>query len=328
MLLVVLTAGGTWSAAAYAIGFFALPLAAVLRNRRAGRGLAASAAGLFALSVFVRCVGGDHGRDLRMRTGAREGGRYVDRIVDEQDLAVNAARVIRWTGFMGDPDVPALSGAMSDAYERMRAAQGTTPSPVLATYLGLQGADAYDDVEIGDVAGADGVVLFLHGFAGSFTLPCWEVSRAAAEAKLATVCPATRWVGDWWSPGGEAILRATVADLKRRGVTQIYLAGLSNGAVGATRLAPRFPGTFAGLIVISGASGDAPPPAMPVLAVQGRSDAQIPASIVRGYTTRAAGRYVELDAGHFALLLREEEATAAMAKWLTEQSRGRRRTRS
>ena len=317
LLALELTAPGTWSGIAYALALGLLSFAPVMTGRKPARSLALGGAALLLGTVALRLATGAGGDDLQMRTGTAAGSRWVNRIVDEKDLSVNAARTIRATHFMGDPDVAKLPEAMEDAYERMRAAEGDVPSPVLATYLGLQSQDAYDDVEIGDVGRANGVLVFLHGSAGSFTLPCWEVSQAATRANLATVCPSTGWAGDWWSAQGEAIVRATVADLRARGVKHLVLAGLSNGAIGASRLLPRMPGTFEGFIAISGAAPDAPPAGIPVLALQGRNDAQVSASIVHAYCTRSGGHYVEYDGGHFALLLHEKEAVDVMASWLS-----------
>ena len=137
-----------------------------------------------------------------------------------------------------------------------------------------------------------------------------------ARADLATVCPSTGLKGDWWSASGERTVRATVEDLRRRGVRKFYLAGLSNGGVGATLLAPRMKDTFHGLLLISGASPSAANPGIPVLAVQGQHDTMMPASLVHAYTQRVGGRYVELDAGHFAMLLRAQETGDAVVSWL------------
>ncbi|WP_394846959.1 hypothetical protein LZC95_05770 [Pendulispora brunnea] len=223
--------------------------------------------------------------------------------VDEGHVAVAAAHMIRITGYYRDPDVAKLPEVMSAAYARARE-HDVELMP-------------RDPIEFGDVQHAAGVLIFLHGFAGSFVLPCWEISRAAARANLATVCPSTGVNGDWWSASGERTLRATVAALRRRGVKSFYLAGLSNGGVGATLLAPRMRGTFKGLILLSGASASAANPGIPVLAVQGRRDTMMPASMVRAYTRRVGGKYVELDAGHFAMLLRAEETHHAVVSWLT-----------
>src|SRR5260221_13679304 len=85
LLLFVLSAPATWSGAGYAVSLLLLSVAATPRGPRAPRRVAALGCGLLAATLCARCFGGDHGRDLRMRTGSRDGGRFVDREVDEQD---------------------------------------------------------------------------------------------------------------------------------------------------------------------------------------------------------------------------------------------------
>jgi hypothetical protein len=284
--------------------------------------LALTAALTVSLVVRATDIAGGVPRGVRMTTGDGGATRWVNLLVDEESLAVAGAHALQWTSFVRDPDVPALPGVMARAYDRMRAAVGSVPSPFVATYLGLERPGEEDTLVIGDPGTSEGVVVFLHGYAGSFTLPCWVVADAAKDAGFATVCPATRWVGDWWSPAGEATLRATVERLHRSGVRRVVLAGLSNGGVGASLLAPRMRGTFDGLILLSGASPDAASPGVPVLAVQGVKDAQIPAEVVRAYAARVHGRYVPLAAGHFALLMEETQAHGAIASFLAGLARG------
>jgi len=319
LFAVVATAHPTLSGLAYAAGFLVVVTSGLLR--RPGVAVRTAAAGLVLLggTVALRLASASGTDRVHMSAPGDASPRWVDRLLDEEDLSVNAARALVWTGFMRDPDVPGLAPVMRSAYVRMRAAEGATPSPVVATYAGFESPGREDTVEIGDVRESDGVVVFLHGFAGSFTLPCWVVSRAAAAAGFATVCPSTRWVGDWWSPEGESILRETVHALRHRGVRRIVLAGLSNGAIGASLLAPRLRGSFDGVILISGASGEAEPPGVPVLVLQGERDAQIPATLVHAYAARVGARYVSLDAGHFALLVCEAAATTRMTAFLRQR---------
>src|SRR4029077_9562922 len=119
---------------------------------------------------------------------------------------------------------------------------------------GRQGPAAFDAIVIErarDAAPARSAVVFLHGFAGSFTLECWLVARAADAIGAITVCPATVLSGRWGDRDGERTLRATLDFLRARNIRRVYLAGLSNGAAGAAALAPRFAGSLAGLILIS-----------------------------------------------------------------------------
>jgi hypothetical protein len=305
---------------AYALGFVGVLAGAGLLGRRGARPLAGLGAVLLVVTLLARLVAAERGATLVMHAGDG-GSRLVDRAIDETDLSVAAARLLGFTSFGSDPDAAALPRQMTAAYARMHADQGAAPSPVVATYLGLQEPSTYDLIEIGDIERASGVVVFLHGFTGSFALPCWEISRAAARASMATVCPAIRWIGDWWSPAGEATLRDVVARLRARGQTRLVLAGLSNGGIGGSLLLSRLPRVFQGFLAISGVSAEAAAPGIPVLCVQGRGDRNIPPEIALAYAARTGGRYVDLDAGHFALLMKEDLAVDAIASWLRDLSR-------
>ncbi len=319
LVALVLTGPASPSGVGYMVGLLSLTVAVVMSRARWAPSLALAGGLLLLVTLVGRIAFGGAGRDLTMPVGAGKDApeaRWIDRVFDEEDLAVSGARALGWTGMIRDPDVPALTGVMSDAYRRLREDEGATPSPVVATYLGLERPGADDTIVIGDVARSAGVVVFLHGYAGSFTLPCWVLARAARDAGFATVCPSTRWVGDWWSAAGEATLRKTVADLQRRGAHRLVLAGLSNGGIGASLLAPRFGGAFSGLILVSGASAQAPAPHLPALVLQGEHDAQVDAADPRAYAARSGARYVSLDAGHFAMLAREAEVTTAVTAFL------------
>jgi pimeloyl-ACP methyl ester carboxylesterase len=155
-------------------------------------------------------------------------------------------------------------------------------------------------------------VIFLHGFAGGFSLPCWQLAQAAAEVGMATVCPQLGWRGDWWSPNGRRIFEDSLARLRARGAKRIVLAGLSNGGVGASALAGRTRTKLDGLVLISG-QGRGAPSGVPTLVLYGRKD--------RHYPGARAARLVSLDGGHFAFLLERERAHAAIVKFLRSEVR-------
>ena len=269
------------------------------------RRVALASVAVFFVPMLTRVVFTKPGGDVRA----------IDRVVDERDMAVNASRAIAYTHFMKDPDVPELPNAMRDAYDQMAREEGDLPSPFAATYLGLQRPGASDAIEF--MRDGDAAVVFLHGSAGNFTMSCWLFARAASQAGLSTTCPSTTWVGDWWSHPGEKIVRDSIAKLRARGKKRIYLAGLSNGGIGASRLAPRLSDEkLTGLILVSGAAPDASASQLPTLVVQGRGDAQISAAVCRAYATRANAKYVEFDAGHFVLLVEREKTQRAITDWL------------
>src|SRR5262249_44450006 len=159
---------------------------------------------------------------------------------------------------------------------------------------GLERPTSFDLVRVGEASerAPQGAVVFLHGFGGNFTLPCWLVAQAARRAGLVTFCPSIRPAGDWWQADGEATLRRTVQIVRARGIDRIYLAGLSNGGIGASRLAPRMRGSFRGLVLISGAAADAPAPGVPALVIHGRRDAMVAVSVAARYASRTGARFV------------------------------------
>ncbi|MBX3206435.1 MAG: alpha/beta hydrolase [Labilithrix sp.] len=320
VVVLVLTGPPTWSAVAYLAGMGALLWGLMtlpggagdgrpVRRLRRPRGLARGAVlALLAVGIIRGCTA----RAGETMAFAPEP-RLVARLVDEQDVAVAGTRVLVAGGALRD-DADELPSAMRAAYAAMRAEEGDAPSPVLATYLGMQSPSDFDLVVFAPASepAPREAVVFLHGYAGNFALPCWQMARAVAPLGVLTACPSTRWIGDWWSPDGEATLRRTVDALHARGITRIVLAGLSNGGYGASRLAPRMRGSFVGLVLVSGAAPDAGPSGMPTLVVHGRKDSMARFSSASSYAARTGARLVALDAGHFSMLVRSEENDAAV----------------
>jgi hypothetical protein len=281
------------------------------------------AGGLVLLATLaVRLFVTERAPRIRLATTDGGGSRLLTRVVEEGDLVVPGARLLSAAGALRDPDARAVPGALRGAYAELRAAAGDVGSPLLTTYAGLQSAARADLVVIEPGAPASGALIFLHGFAGNFTLECWLIAQAASAAGLVTLCPSTGWRGDWWSAEGEQILRRTVRLARERFPGRLFAAGLSNGGAGLARLAPRLRGTLDGIVLISGTS-DAPAPGTPVLVVHGSRDAMSSPQHARAYADRVGGEYVSLEAGHFALLLRRQEGCRRVAAWLQRISRRR-----
>lgn len=336
--VVYLLATGTasWSSVLYVIAAGALlgglmTLPHRVKSGRPGRprGLSRGAAAALALVAIARGVIAGDGRRMHVvptdadsgagASGVGSSARLVNRLLDEGDVAFAGTRVLFATGAYSD-DREALPPAMRDAYGAMRRDHGEVPSPLVATYLGMQRGNAHDLVLIepeaiepqAKAAAPRSAIVFLHGYAGNFDLPCWQIARAVASLDAVTACPSTRWVGDWWSADGEATVRRTVALLRARGIERIVLAGLSNGGEGASRLAPRMKGLLAGLILISGADPRAGSAAVPTLVIHGARDTVVPFEGSRLYAKRTGTKLVSLDAGHFAMLVRAEETNRAV----------------
>jgi pimeloyl-ACP methyl ester carboxylesterase len=289
-------------------------------RRRRYRGLARAGLALLLLTAGARlalAAGGPTTTMIRLPGPGQP--RWLNRLLDEQDVTLFSERALAPWGMITPREDQDLLASMHTAYQAMGAAEGSPPSPFLSTYLGRQGPQAFDAVvvEPGTPQPAQTGLIFLHGFAGNFTMPCWLLAQAARPIGAVTVCPSVGWRGDWWTANGEATLRATLGYLHGRGVRRIYLAGLSNGAVGASRMASRLQGDLAGLLLISGADANAQLSNLPTLLVQGSGDERMPASLAQAFARRAGARatYIEVPGDHFVLVERADELRQQIAAW-------------
>ena len=289
------------------------------RTRR--RGVARAGLSLLALVIGGRMVLAGSGETTLITLPDASGSRWLGRVVDEQDGALLGARGLALAWKLPPEERAALLPAMHDAYVAMRASEGTVESPVLDTLLGRHRAEAFDAVVIEPRGVAPkAAVVFLHGYGGSFTLECWMMAEAARAIDAVTVCPSTDFAGQWWTGDGERILRATLAYLDGRGLSRPFLAGLSNGGIGASLLAPRLSPSLAGLVLISGASPQGSTGGLPALVVHGEDDAQVSAAASRGFAARTGAAYVGLDGGHFVMMVRREEVRRRIGEFLRETS--------
>jgi predicted esterase len=97
------------------------------------------------------------------------------------------------------------------------------------------------------------LIVVLHGLGGSGanTLPAW-VERF--DKKFAVLCP-TYPMGAWWAlPAEEMVLNLIDETRENYNIDsdRVFLAGLSNGAIGAYMIGMFYPDRFAGLIPIAG----------------------------------------------------------------------------
>jgi pimeloyl-ACP methyl ester carboxylesterase len=243
--------------------------------------------------------------------------RWLGLLVDEQDMSLVGVRGIAWDWGLAPAERTRLLSSMHDAYVAMRESEGTTPSPVVDTLLDRQGPDGFDAVVIEPrERDPQAAVVFLHGYAGNFTLTCWLVAEAARAVDAVTVCPSTDFSGAWGTPDGERIVRAALAYVAQRRIATVYLAGLSNGGIGASLLAARLAPSLAGLILVSGVSPHGSTAGLPTLVIHGERDAQVSARASRDFATRTGATYLGYDGGHFVMMERRLEVRDAIAAWL------------
>jgi pimeloyl-ACP methyl ester carboxylesterase len=138
------------------------------------------------------------------------------------------------------------------------------------------------------------------------------------------VCPSTDFSGTWGTPEGERTVRAALAYVAQRRIATVYLAGLSNGGIGASLLAARLAPSLAGLILVSGVSPHGSTGGLPTLVVHGESDANVSARISRDFASRTGATYAGYRGGHFVLMERRLEIRDAIASWLRRTGSSRR----
>ena len=273
----------------------------------------------------VRLRGGGVGTAVRLVTFPElNSTRWGNHLIHERDLSLFGQRIGALTGVaLNRREADGLTEALTAAYASLDTVDSTTSSPCLSTYLLLQHPTAFDMVVVEPEHSTQptAAIVYLHGFAGNFTVQAWLVAQAARELNMLTVAPSVGFVGNWWTPRGEATVKHTIAYLRSCGIQRIYLAGLSNGAVGTCRLAPKLRNDISGLILISGADAHAADSGLPVLALQGAHDDRMPAYEANQYINQAGtqGTYREFDGDHLLLAKRAKEVQAALKEWLVRQ---------
>ena len=298
-----------------------LSIAFLMRKGRPRRFLAFAALGVFLIIFLIRLIAAGSGS---MRLSTLPGGatsRWLSRLIDEQDVSLLGARALIHLWHLKGAERDGLVRAMHDAYVEMHQEQAVVASPVLDTLLERQSAAAFDAVIIEPKEAPRAGLIFLHGYAGNFTLECWLVAKAAQSIGAVTVCPSVGFSGHWLNHDGEETLRDTIEYLHARGIQKLFLAGLSNGGLGASGLAPRFAKELSGLIVISGSPSTGDGGGLPILIVQGEHDPNASAVTARGFAARTHATYQGYEGGHFVLMMRRLEVRKAIARWLLHEAK-------
>ncbi len=179
------------------------------------------------------------------------------------------------------------------------------------------------------------LVVVLHGLGGSGanTLPAWV---ARLQKEFAVLCP-TYPMGAWWARPAEEMVLGLIDRVRAQyniDSDRIFLAGLSNGAIGTYMIGMFYPDRFAGLIPIA---GSITPRYMhflvnlrntPIYMIQGAHDPIFPIQLSRRIhkilsdmkypvTYLEHGEKGTAHGGHFL----PESEVPAMVEWIRQQKR-------
>lgn len=252
-----------------------------------------------------------------------ESGRFLSRLFEERDGAILGARMIGAIGANEGEELERLGEVMTEHYPRMDAEGLALGTPILATYADLQSPEAFDGYVFEPNEPSTTALVFLHGSGGSFVLMCWQLARTATRAGLWAHCPAMSASGRWNTELGRAILDAQLDALARRGIERVVLAGLSNGALALSEMAPSLLARrheaprIVGLVLVSGVRWEAEATSLPTLVLHGREDTMTRVEPARSYAEGAANvELVELPSGHFAILEDHERVEEALGAFL------------
>jgi pimeloyl-ACP methyl ester carboxylesterase len=275
--------------------------------------------------VRISLLGQDSASSLKMIAlpSERETA-WVNFLVDEQDGLIFGEALFHRIGGATDNEHEGLTSALLTAYTEMRQ-EGNFPSPVVSTYLGLQRPGHFDVVVVEPEEPTQFAVVFLHGYMGNVAAQCWEIAQAVKKLGGVTICPSTKWTGEWWQPNGQAILRATFDYVRARGIERIYLGGFSNGGFGISRLASRWKEEkgLAGLFFIDGFTNgtEIREVGLPVLIIEGAQDERVPVAAARQFALEVGdlGTYAEIKGDHFLIMKQPAAVQREIESWLARQ---------
>jgi pimeloyl-ACP methyl ester carboxylesterase len=176
-------------------------------------------------------------------------------------------------------------------------------------------------------------LVFLHGSAGNFSSYWTLLADLARRRRVLVICPSWGY-GEWQRPGGVEAVVSALDHAQRRyplDERQIYLAALSNGGRGATRVMTRHARRFRGVAFLSAVIETGPLRravargawrGKRALVVHGTRDRRIPFGRIRARLPllRRGGAQVELLAlrgeDHFLFFARREQVLARLARWI------------
>lgn len=173
------------------------------------------------------------------------------------------------------------------------------------------------------------MIVFLHGAGGNFKIYTYILSKLADQLGFIVIAPSFGYTGYWDTQTGEESILEAIDDAANQSAADrrnIYLVGLSNGGLGVTRMAEKYPDYFAGLVYIS--------PVIvrserlikwrrrPILIVTGARDRRIPVEKIKSIASFWRNCGVDLtlkinqSADHFMVFTQTASLLADLKDWI------------
>jgi predicted esterase len=324
--------GPTWGAWSLATLPGLLALAGSRAERRLGRVGRGLAVGVLALSdlVYLGHRLSVTSQPARMLLCDREGcgpGPIDARVIPESESALAGLALSSAIGAIRGAERQELGRLLRRDYGALDGSpawQGVPNAPL----VGLRGASGRYLLSMPPGKTNPPCLVFLHGFGGQLSVYLRAIVTSEIGQNFAVIAPFGGPMGAFWRGDAAAeVTRLITRDLPP-GVDagNVFLMGLSNGAIGATALGIQGPlaGRLRGVVALSGiaAAGELSPSAPPLLAIAGAEDPRFPLFFIEHQTAALTARGAQvqlevLEGDHFLILSRQTDVMGMAYHFMT-----------
>lgn len=251
---------------------------------------------------------------------------FISRIPDEGETAMSGLLLSSVLGLIHGEERDSLERLLGREYELLSTSPRFDGLPNATLISGGGGhRPSLTWVPPGRTDGP--CLVFLHGFGGQLTIYLQSLMSSGLAEESAIVAPFLDTRARWWHDTGEAIVSELIESNLPNAVDRdrVYLVGLSNGAIGAARLAQnaRLSHRIAGVILISGSAQPLGPDldGLDILVITGADDPRFPLAGVESDVAALSsqGAQVELEileGDHFILLSHKREVAQRIGRWI------------
>jgi pimeloyl-ACP methyl ester carboxylesterase len=249
-------------------------------------------------------------------------------IAPEQDIVTIASRFLPLIGGLTFSEASGLLPVISRLYRSMDEERGHYTSPLLSSMIGAP--LLFDSKVLTFRTGEGGVqrrgVVFLHGTGGNIGLVCWIISKSGQAIGADTYCPSLGPLGMWDSDRGREILGDLLSVLRERGTTEIYLVGISAGAVGAALLTTAFEKDLTAVALVNGSHPGIHGAKIPLLFLYAQQDERFPPQLLSWIASESARRnplvtISEVQGDHLYPIKQFEDFTTHLSAWFKKVAR-------